>query len=215
MNHKYLLVFISLFWVNSIMSQVPQVKPWVDPDPAISENDIFSNKESVYTKSLFRIIAELEKSIEIRMRDLEAKHDQLAVLRPDLRNVQTIVTEDLPFTYDEGYESNLFKYITFSFKDGKLSEIKLGSRKKRIQYEFAFENKTMIFSPPKVGETKIVLERFDKTENTVLKDISYDNQIRALRLMEASLRTSLYRMDVMIVLYKENKDRRNLYQIQI
>ncbi|MCK6381225.1 MAG: hypothetical protein L6Q54_08245 [Leptospiraceae bacterium] len=185
-------------------------------DAASKENDIFQDKQSAYTRSLTRIIAELEKSIEIRLKDLEAKHDQLVVLRPELKNKQTIVTEDIPYVIDEGYESNLYKYISFVFEEGgKVKEIRLGSKKKRIHYEYAYENKTMIFVPPRVIDTKIVLERADRIETTVLNHISYDNQIRALRYIEASLRSSIYRMDVMMVLYKETKDRRNLYQISI
>ncbi|MBE7410729.1 MAG: hypothetical protein HS129_01495 [Leptospiraceae bacterium] len=202
------VLFVSAFY--PIMSQQKS------DDAASKENDIFQDKQSAYTRSLTRIIAELEKSIEIRLKDLEAKHDQLVVLRPELKNKQTIVTEDIPYVIDEGYESNLYKYISFVFEEGgKVKEIRLGSKKKRIHYEYAYENKTMIFVPPRVIDTKIVLERADRIETTVLNHISYDNQIRALRYIEASLRSSIYRMDVMMVLYKETKDRRNLYQISI
>ncbi|KLO76704.1 Uncharacterized protein AAY48_2341 [Leptospira interrogans serovar Muenchen] len=88
-------------------------------------------------------------------------------------------------------------------------------RKKRIQYEFAFENKRLIFTPPDVLASQVKLERFDKIENTKVADISLENQIKALRLLESSLRSSIYRIDIMIALYKDKKDRKNLYQIDI
>ncbi|MCC6275191.1 MAG: hypothetical protein IT569_05010 [Leptospiraceae bacterium] len=210
MAKKIILAILLICISIPVMSQQQKREP-----DASKENDIFQDKQSAYTKSLTRIINELEKSIEVRLKDLEAKHDQLIVLRPELKNKQTIVTEDIPFVYDEGYESNLYKYISFSFEEGKVKEIRLGSKKKRIHYEYAYENKTMIFTPPTVSNTKIVLERSDRVETTVLSHISYDNQIKALRFIEASLRSSIYRMDVMMVLYKETKDRRNLYQISI
>lgn len=208
MTKKFSSFILFMFLVFPLMSQKKETV-------AEKENDIFQDKQSAYTRSLTRIISDLEKSIDIRLKDLEAKHDQLIVLRPELKNKQTIVTEDIPFVIDEGYESNLYKYISFEFADGKVKEIRLGSKKKRIHYEYAYENKTMIFTPPIVSETKIILERADRTETTILNHISYDNQIRALRYIEASLRSSIYRMDVMMVLYKETKDRRNLYQISI
>ncbi len=209
MTKKFFIITLFTLVIFPLMSQQK------NESDAGKENDIFQDKKSAYTRSLTRIIGDLEKSIEVRLKDLEAKHDQLIVLRPELKNKQTIVTEDIPFVIDEGYESNLYKYISFEFTDGKIKEIRLGSKKKRIHYEYAYENKTMVFTPPVVNETKIILERADRTETTILNHISYDNQIRALRYIEASLRSSIYRMDVMMVLYKETKDRRNLYQISI
>lgn len=63
--------------------------------------------------------------------------------------------------------------------------------------------------------SQLKLERFDKIENTKVGDISLENQIKALRLLESSLRSSIYRIDIMIALYKDKKDRKNLYQIDI
>lgn len=184
-------------------------------DDEISERDIFVDKESTYTKSLLRIIEDLKKTISVRIEDVEKKHAQLVMLRPEYKENHTIVTEDIPFIIDEGYDSNLLRYISFRYNSGKIREIELGSRKKRIHYEFAFENKTMIIDPKDVLATQVILTRFDEEKKTSIRDISLDNQIRALRLIEASLRNAFYRMDVMIVLIKEKRDRENEYQIDI
>ncbi|EJO70170.1 MULTISPECIES: hypothetical protein [Leptospira] len=181
----------------------------------LSRADVFSEQGSSYTKSLQKIVRDLEATINERLTDLEKKHSLLVILRPELEKVQTIVTEDIPFTFDEGYESNLLKYVRFKFEAGKIKEVELASEKKRIQYEFAFENKRLIFSPPDVLASQVRLERFDKIENTKVADISLENQIKALRLLESSLRSSIYRIDIMIALYKDKKDRKNLYQIDI
>lgn len=181
----------------------------------MSRSDVFSEQGSSYTKSLQKIVRDLETTINERLTDLEKKHSLLVILRPELEKVQTIVTEDIPFTFDEGYESNLLKYVRFKFEGGKIKEVELASEKKRIQYEFAFENKRLIFSPPDVLASQVKLEKFDKIENTRVGDISLENQIKALRLLESSLRSSIYRIDIMIALYKDKKDRKNLYQIDI
>lgn len=181
----------------------------------VSESDIFVDRESKYTKSLLRIIDDLKKTIEVRLEDIEKKHSQLVMLRPEYKNKHTIVTEDIPFTIDEGYDSNLLKYISFQYDGGKIKQIEIGSRKKRIHYEFAFENKTMVIDPTDILKTEVILTRFDQESKTRLSGISLDNQIRALRLVEASLRNAFYRMDVMIVLIKERRDRENEYQIDI
>lgn len=182
---------------------------------SVSESDIFVDRESKYTKSLLRIINDLKATIEVRVEDIEKKHSQLVLLRPIYKNKHTIVTEDIPFTIDEGYDSNLLKYISFNYEGGKIQQIELGSKKKRIHYEFAFENKKMIINPQDILETEIVLTRFDAETKTTVRNISLDNQIRALRLIEASLRNAFYRMDVVIVLLKEKRDRENEYQIDI
>jgi hypothetical protein len=181
----------------------------------ISESDIFVDKDSNYTKSLLKIIDDLKVIIAVRIGDIEQKHLQLVLLKPEYKNKHTIVTEDTPYLVDEGYESNLLKYISFIYDNNKIKEVKLESRKKRIFYEFAFENKTMIINPTDVMSTEVILTRFDEEQKTMIRNISLDNQIRALRLVESSLRNAFYRMDVMIVLIKERKDRSNEYQIDI
>ncbi|NCN09654.1 MAG: hypothetical protein GW938_07400 [Leptospira sp.] len=181
----------------------------------ISESDIFVDKDSNYTKSLLKIIDDLKELIQVRIGDIELKHSQLVLLKPEYKNKHTIVTEDVPYLVDEGYESNLLKYISFIYENNKIKEVKLESRKKRIFYEFAFENKTMIINPSDVMKTEVILSRFDEEQKTMIKNISLDNQIRALRLVESSLRNAFYRIDVMIVLIKERKDRSNEYQIDI
>lgn len=181
----------------------------------ISESDIFVDKDSNYTKSLLKIIDDLKVIIAVRIGDIEQKHSQLVLLKPEYKNKHTIVTEDTPYLVDEGYESNLLKYISFIYDNNKIKEVKLESRKKRIFYEFAFENKTMIINPTDVMSTEVILTRFDEEQKTMIRNISLDNQIRALRLVESSLRNAFYRMDVMIVLIKERKDRSNEYQIDI
>lgn len=186
-----------------------------EKDGSVSESDIFVDRESKYTKSLLRIINDLKATIEVRIEDIEKKHSQLVLLRPIYKKKHTIVTEDIPFTIDEGYDSNLLKYISFTYDNGKIQEIELGSKKKRIHYEFAFENKKMIINPKDIFETEIVLTRFDSETKTTVRNISLDNQIKALRLIEASLRNAFYRMDVVIVLLKEKRDRQNEYQIDI
>ncbi len=183
-------------------------------DP-ISEGDIFVDKDSTYTKSLLRIIDDLKAIIQVRIGDIEAKHFQLVLLKPEFKNKHTIVTEDSPYLVDNGYDSNLLKYISFNYENNKIREVKLESRKKRIFYEFAFENKTMIINPSDVMSTEVILTRFDEEQRTKIHDISLDNQIKALRLVESSLRNAFYRMDVMIVLMKERKDKSNEYQIDI
>ncbi|MCC5814851.1 MAG: hypothetical protein JJT78_08850 [Leptospira sp.] len=187
----------------------------VHAQEGVSESDIFVDRESKYTKSLLRIIDDLKKTIEIRLEDIEKKHSQLVMLRPEYKNKHTIITEDIPFTIDEGYDSNLLRYISFKYESSKIKEIEIGSRKKRIHYEFAFENKTMIIDPSDILKTNVILTRFDEEKRTSLNSISLDNQIRALRLVESSLRNAFYRMDVMIVLIKERRDRENEYQIDI
>ncbi len=193
----------------------PFTQPLFSGEKEVAETDIFQDKGSKYTQSLLRIIDDLIRTIEIRIEDIEKKHAQLTLLRPQYKNKHTIVTEDIPFTIDEGYDSNLLKYISFSYSNGKVDKIELGSRKKRIHYEFAFENKTMYIKPQDILSSEVVLSRFDEEKRTLIKDISLDNQIRALRLIEASLRNAFYRMDVMIVLIKEKRDRENEYQIDI
>lgn len=181
----------------------------------ISESDIFVDKDSNYTKSLLKIIDDLKELIQVRIGDIEVKHSQLVLLKPEYKNKHTIVTEDVPYLVDDGYESNLLKYISFIYENNKIKVVKLESRKKRIFYEFAFENKTMIINPSDVMKTEVILTHFDEEQKTMIKNISLDNQIRALRLVESSLRNAFYRIDVMIVLIKERKDRSNEYQIDI
>ncbi len=79
----------------------------------LSRSDVFSEQGSSYTKSLQKIVRDLEATINERLTDLEKKHSLLVILRPELEKVQTIVTEDIPFTFDEGYESNLLKVCSF------------------------------------------------------------------------------------------------------
>lgn len=182
----------------------------------IKTSDIFADDDNPYTQSLKKIVMDLQQTIQTRLNDLAKKHQQLVMLRPQYKDQQTIITEDVPYTYSEGYESNLLKYISFKFDTaGNVQQVKLASEKKRLHYEFMFENKAMVFNPPNVQNTQIILERFDNTEKTALSEISLDNQIKALRLLEASLRSSIYRMDIMIALYKDKKDRKNEYQIDI
>ena len=213
---------ISMKRMKKIYLALPLLLLLVSPSSAqdtkseqISESDIFVDKDSNYTKSLLKIIDDLKVIIAVRIGDIEQKHLQLVLLKPEYKNKHTIVTEDTPYLVDEGYESNLLKYISFIYDNNKIKEVKLESRKKRIFYEFAFENKTMIINPTDVMSTEVILTRFDEEQKTMIRNISLDNQIRALRLVESSLRNAFYRMDVMIVLIKERKDRSNEYQIDI
>lgn len=98
----------------------------------LSRSDVFSEQGSSYTKSLQKIVRDLESTINERLTDLEKKHSLLVILRPELEKVQTIVTEDIPFTFDEGYESNLLKYVRFKFEGGKIKEVELASEKKEF-----------------------------------------------------------------------------------
>lgn len=206
-NNHCIGFLISILLISSLNAQQEQ--------PTVSESDIFMDKGSKYTRSLLRIIDDLKRTIEVRIEDIEKKHAQLILLKPEYKNKHTIVTEDIPYTIDEGYESNVLKYISFSYNNGKIEKIELGSKKKRIHFELGYENKTMYINPGDILNSEVVLQRFDEEKKTLLKDISLDNQIRALRLIEASLRNAFYRMDVMIVLIKDKKDRENEYQIDI
>ncbi|WCL51119.1 hypothetical protein [Leptospira sp. GIMC2001] len=210
MKKLQLAFCITLLFFGLITSSSAQ-----EADNDISASDIFVDKDSKYTKSLLRIIEDLKNTIQVRLNDIEKKHAQLVLLKPEFKNKHTIITEDIPFTIDEGYESNLLKFISFEYDGTKIRQVKLESRKKRILFEFAFENKTMLINPNDVMSTEVILTRFDTEQKTVIKTISLDNQIRALRLMESSLRNAFYRMDVMIVLLKDKKDRANEYQIDI
>ncbi|PJZ69186.1 hypothetical protein CH373_11685 [Leptospira perolatii] len=180
-----------------------------------SQADIFQDETSEYTKSLRKIIKSLEDTINDRLKDLERKHDMLVILKPEYEKRQTIVTEDIPFQVQDGYESNLLKYITYQFEGGKVKDITLSSESKRIYYEVMFENKRIIFRPGDLKQSEIIHEVFEATEKTMLNDISLENQIKALRLLETSLRSSIYRIDILLALYKDNKDRKNLSHIDI
>jgi hypothetical protein len=72
-----------------------------------------------------------------------------------------------------------------------------------------------VIPPSDVMSTEILLKKFDTDQKTVLKDTSIENQIRALRFIEASLRNAYYRMDVLIVILKEKRDRENEYQLDL
>jgi transposase len=182
--------------------------------PAQDSSDKQS-KSSRYADSMEKIIKDLQTTIEVRLGDIEKKHEQLAILKPSYKDKHTIVTEDVPFKIEDGFEANLLKYIRFEYESGKLKEIEISSRKRRIYYELAFEYKSLVIPPSDVMSTEILLKKFDTDQKTVLKDTSIENQIRALRFIEASLRNAYYRMDVLIVILKEKRDRENEYQLDL
>ncbi|PJZ25945.1 hypothetical protein CH352_02225 [Leptospira hartskeerlii] len=204
-NQTRLFALATLFFFVPLLAQQKQ---------KVNEADVFQDETSEYTKSLKKIIVGLETTINERLKDLERKHDILVVLMPKYEKRQTIVTEDIPFQVQDGYESNLFKYITFQFNSGKVSDITLASESKRIYYEVMFENKKIVFKPTDLKSSEVTHEVFEKTEVTRLNEMSLENQIKALRLLEASLRSSIYRIDILLALYKDKKDRKNLYHIE-
>ncbi|MEI1276814.1 hypothetical protein V6Z05_00665 [Leptospira venezuelensis] len=204
-NQTRLFALATLFFFVPLLAQQKQ---------KVNESDVFQDETSEYTKSLKKIIVSLETTINERLKDLERKHDILVVLMPKYEKRQTIVTEDIPFQVQDGYESNLLKYITFQFNGGKVSDITLASESKRIYYEVMFENKKIVFRPTDLKSSEVTHEVFEKTEVTRLNEMSLENQIKALRLLEASLRSSIYRIDILLALYKDKKDRKNLYHIE-
>ncbi|EID99725.1 hypothetical protein [Leptospira licerasiae] len=204
-NQTRLFALATLFFFVPLLAQQKQ---------KVNEADVFQDETSEYTKSLKKIIVGLEATINERLKDLERKHDILVVLMPKYEKRQTIVTEDIPFQVQDGYESNLLKYITFQFNSGKVSDITLASESKRIYYEVMFENKKIVFKPTDLKSSEVTHEVFEKTEITRLNEMSLENQIKALRLLEASLRSSIYRIDILLALYKDKKDRKNLYHIE-
>lgn len=204
-NQTRLFALAALFFFVPLLAQQKQ---------KVNESDVFQDETSEYTKSLKKIIVSLETTINERLKDLERKHDILVVLMPMYEKRQTIVTEDIPFQVQDGYESNLLKYITFQFNSGKVSDITLASESKRIYYEVMFENKKIVFKPTDLKSSEVTHEVFEKTEVTRLNEMSLENQIKALRLLEASLRSSIYRIDILLALYKDKKDRKNLYHIE-
>ncbi|MGJ4746286.1 hypothetical protein [Leptospira dzoumogneensis] len=204
-NQTRLFALATLFFFVPLLAQQKQ---------KVNEADVFQDETSEYTKSLKKIIVGLEATINERLKDLERKHDILVVLMPKYEKRQTIVTEDIPFQVQDGYESNLLKYITFQFNSGKVSDITLASESKRIYYEVMFENKKIVFKPTDLKSSEVTHEVFEKTEVTRLNEMSLENQIKALRLLEASLRSSIYRIDILLALYKDKKDRKNLYHIE-
>ncbi|EMK01449.1 hypothetical protein AB3N61_03050 [Leptospira sp. WS58.C1] len=204
-NQTRLFALATLFFFVPLLAQQKQ---------KVNEADVFQDETSEYTKSLKKIIVGLETTISERLKDLERKHDILVVLMPKYEKRQTIVTEDIPFQVEDGYESNLLKYITFQFNGGKVSDITLASESKRIYYEVMFENKKIVFKPADLKSSEVTHEVFEATEVTRLNEMSLENQIKALRLLEASLRSSIYRIDILLALYKDKKDRKNLYHIE-
>ncbi|PJZ77474.1 hypothetical protein [Leptospira neocaledonica] len=204
-NQTRLFALATLFFFVPLLAQQKQ---------KVNEADVFQDETSEYTKSLKKIIVGLEATINERLKDLERKHDILVVLMPKYEKRQTIVTEDIPFQVEDGYESNLLKYITFQFNGGKVSDITLASESKRIYYEVMFENKKIVFKPADLKSSEVTHEVFEATEVTRLNEMSLENQIKALRLLEASLRSSIYRIDILLALYKDKKDRKNLYHIE-
>ncbi|EQA38137.1 hypothetical protein LEP1GSC047_3518 [Leptospira inadai serovar Lyme str. 10] len=204
-NQTRLFALATLLFVLPLAAQEKQ---------KVSQSDVFQDETSEYTKSLRKIIGGLEATISERLKDLERKHEILVVLKPEYEKRQTIVTEDIPFQVQDGYESNLLKYIMFQFESGKVKDITLASKSKRIYYEVMFENKKIVFNPASLKQSEVTHEVFEKTEKTLLNEMSLENQIRALRLLETSLRSSIYRIDVLLALYKDNKDRKNLRDIE-
>lgn len=201
---KKLPILLLVFFTSALFSQEKQ-----------EYNKLFLDPNSSHAKAQILLIKDLRDTIEKKLESLGRKHVQLAFLSPELKDRHVIITEDSPSTYDKGFESDILKYISFDFSGEKIIKLTIGSNIKRIQYDLGFENKLIVYLPSNFDTSFVKMTKFDRNSELLFKDMSLDSQIESLRLILSYINLAFYRVEMMIVTKREQRELDSLRLLDI
>jgi len=169
-------------------------------------NNLFLDPNSPHAKTQVKVVEDLKEFIGKRLNELSQKQPMLAYLSPETKEKLVIVTEDNPYQYDKGYESDIYKYIAFDFSGGKVTKVTIGSKIKRLQYETGFENKLITYDPANYNTSNVKVEVFDKTTDLPISQMSIDNQIKSLKTILTYINIAAYKVEMIILTKREKKE---------
>jgi hypothetical protein len=175
--------------------------------------------------------------MKMRIKDIEAKHEQLCMFKSAMNFTQmrqtvsifeykqniketyctpkqtTILTlEDDPYLVEGGRNLNYAKKMILTFNGTKLTDMKIQSKWKNIDNQYDFEYRTVNVNIDKIEDGELLLEMFNYSEKSRIRELSPTNKLHAVRNLAHSLFQGLFIIDSFVKLESERKELKNNIQ---
>ncbi|MBI3395129.1 MAG: hypothetical protein HY042_04785 [Spirochaetia bacterium] len=194
--------------------------PANDADPVVLISDEFASnvenpQEKYYREEMLRLLKMEIRNVNRTVRSVEAKHKELIRLYPQFQVYQEIMLEDVPGAWRGSEYVSVRQTLSLGYNAANQLEcIVLDAVTRPVYNTDLWTRKLLRVRDYSVQTMEMETLRHNYRLYDTLDRTSPEVQVHAFRVLDLSLRAAVSHMDMMIAAYQDNKDKRNLYQIQ-
>ena len=171
-------------------------------------------------KAVIENIAKFEKSIAGKVDDLEKLQGQAIEFNKNLQKEIFIINEKADLPTPDHHKFLVSRHVEYSFEGGnKIKEMRLVSRHKSLTNDIYSIVKVVSFNPGNPDSIKVTIDRLDSKANGIsevenYKDFAPEVKLQALKTIDKTLLTTIYRLDGFVQRSQSVKNTKNQRQLE-
>jgi hypothetical protein len=180
-----------------------------------------ASTNSPSAKAVIQSISTMEKSIAMKVADLERLQNEAAEFNPDMKKEIRIVYEKPINNPIPGPQKYLvYRYVEMEIEGGnKIKEIRVISRHRSLTEDMNSIMKVVSFTPGNTDSIKVTIDKLETKAKGVsevgnYKDFAPEVKLQALKTIDNNLFNSIYRLDAFIQRSQITKNDKNKNQLQ-
>ena len=171
-------------------------------------------------KAVLQKLANLEKEITIKVSELEKLQSQAVEFNKNLAKEMFIINEKARLPTNDYHKFLISHHVEYTFEGGnKIKEVRVVSRHKSLTDDVNSVIKVISFVPGNLDSIKVSVDKLDSRvlgtpdiEN--YKDFAPEVKLHALKAIDTTLLTTIYRLDSFIQRSQITKNDKNKNQLE-
>lgn len=160
-------------------------------------------------------ISHLHQSISGKVFEIEQLHAKIVPYNHSMDREIIINGHLKEFTYKHGRLTRYEKETILCFSQNRLTKIEFLSKKRYLENNTGYQFKHFIFSYPDFDKSKLITRTIDGRSLQYLKYFSDENKIQALEKVDKNLQQSIYKLEVLLYKYQQNRSAREQQNLDL
>jgi len=171
-------------------------------------------------KALLQKLTNLEKEITTKVSELEKLQSQAVEFNKNLAKEMFIINENASSPTSSHQKYLTSHHVEYTFEGGnKIKEVRVVSRHKSLTNDINSIVKVISFVPGNLDSIKVTIDKLDTRVNGVsevenYKDFAPEVKLHALKAIDTTLLTTIYRLDSFIQRSQITKNEKNKNQLE-
>ena len=180
----------------------------------------YQNATTASEKAVLQKLANLEKEITTKVSELEKLQSQAVEFNKNLAKEMFIISENATVPTSGHQKYIISRHVEYSFEGGnKIKEVRVVSRHKSLTNDINSIVKVISFVPGNLDSIKVTIDKLDTRVNGVsevenYKDFAPEVKLHALKAIDTTLLTTIYRLDSFIQRSQITKNDKNKNQLE-